>query len=350
MRFILECGILAPSGDNTQPWRFRIVSDSEIELRLFKSDNAAHFFEAGNRTLYLSCGAVIENMRVAASKFGNQLHANFFPIAQDPLLVARLQIKRSNQNKSKHLDVLPKRLTNRKFFSKQGIPADLPLELAGLSSGAARVRLIGNTEPGFKQLAALIGKSERIRFENKKVHTEFTPVLRFTRHESEATRDGLDVRTFEAGPLSPLIFRAGKNWGGQKALNVFGFSRQIFFYTYFLALSSDAIGFVAADSFSELDFLKGGEVVERIWHELTVKGYYLQPMESFPVFLINWQLNQLKDFSDAQKELFLTLKNEFYSLTGTEESQGLIFMFRVGRASAPKVRSLRKPLECFIQP
>jgi hypothetical protein len=66
---ILEWAKWAPSGDNTQPWRFEIVSDGQVNVHGF--DTRAHcVYDLGGQASHLALGALLENMRLAATRFG----------------------------------------------------------------------------------------------------------------------------------------------------------------------------------------------------------------------------------------------------------------------------------------
>src|SRR5438552_3142737 len=66
---LLAAAARAPSGDNCQPWWFRIEQDQRISIG-FRPDRARSFFDFGFRGTYVSVGAVIENMRVQAASEG----------------------------------------------------------------------------------------------------------------------------------------------------------------------------------------------------------------------------------------------------------------------------------------
>jgi nitroreductase len=66
---ILRYASLAPSSHNTQPWRVKIISDSEF---IIQSDSTRWLpkVDPDNRELLLSIGAFWENLDQAALAFG----------------------------------------------------------------------------------------------------------------------------------------------------------------------------------------------------------------------------------------------------------------------------------------
>ena len=66
---ILDLARWAPSGDNTQPWRFEIVDEHHI--RVHGSDTRDHvLYDYDGRASHIAHGALLETMRIAATRFG----------------------------------------------------------------------------------------------------------------------------------------------------------------------------------------------------------------------------------------------------------------------------------------
>ena len=59
---LISAAVLAPSGDNTQPWRFEIDEDaSTIKVMVDESRDRSPM-NAGQRMSRIACGAAVENM------------------------------------------------------------------------------------------------------------------------------------------------------------------------------------------------------------------------------------------------------------------------------------------------
>ncbi len=69
---ILDLARWAPSGDNSQPWRFQILGEDRVRISVTcKSDNIYEYAD-GQPTL-LAAGFLLETMRIAASRFGRAM-------------------------------------------------------------------------------------------------------------------------------------------------------------------------------------------------------------------------------------------------------------------------------------
>src|SRR5215469_3558917 len=66
---ILDIARWAPSGDNRQPWSFRVKSDRDVEVLIRRTDSNVYEYRHGEPTL-ISAGALLENIEIAAPAFG----------------------------------------------------------------------------------------------------------------------------------------------------------------------------------------------------------------------------------------------------------------------------------------
>jgi hypothetical protein len=356
---ILEKGVLAPSADNLQPWKFKIDTNY-IEL-LLDSDRIKNFCDEGYSVPCISAGAVIENIRIAARALGYEIALRYFPNEKNPLLAAVITFTAGSSKNTRHLEVLDKRATNRKFYKiRKKISAAFYSRLSAIAEEENQARLIWiRTEhPAYQKLARLLSQADQLRFENKRLIKELTDCLRFNQSETNRTKDGLDLKTFEAGfggnflfrlisffEKSRLLSRAGLNL---PYLRILGLSFILGWHTQLQLRSSQALGLLVTGGHSAEDYLRGGEMMERLWHEATQLELSIQPLEALPIFIINYNLTGGPDFTPKQREVLERLKRDFYAAFGINDAHGLILLFRIGYAAPPSARSLRRPLESFL--
>ena len=349
LKKITEKGILAPSADNLQPWLFKI-GDSEVDLFLDKK-YTNNFCDENYLIPYLSMGAVIENMRVAAAEWRLELSASYFPARDNPLHVALLAFRETTPKNHPHFKALDERTTNRKFYNlARKIEPTTYAQLNRVVDQEKGFKLlwIKNQDVAYKKLTRLIGSADQLRFEIERLHKELIATLRFNQEEVEKTKDGLDLKTFETGWAGSLLFSSLRSWACLKSLNHIGMSRLFNFYAQLQMSSSQAVGLLVSKTNRPIDYVRGGELMERLWHEITLLKLSLQPIEALPVFIINLNLTDSRDLSDKQKKKLKELKSAFYSLFEIDDRNGLILLFRMGYAPPPSARSLRKPLREFL--
>jgi hypothetical protein len=86
LRFLLRYAVLAPSGHNTQPWRFR-VADGRVWLYADRSRRLP-VADPEDRELTISCGAALFYLRLAMRYFGQAETVEALPDPGDPDLLA----------------------------------------------------------------------------------------------------------------------------------------------------------------------------------------------------------------------------------------------------------------------
>lgn len=349
---LISKGIRAPSADNLQPWKFQLSASGRSLSLFLDRDKVNHYCDYGLYAPYLSVGAVIENIRVAAFQLGYELHIHYFPDRENMLYAADLSVTKLKSVQSAfHFDCLDKRATNRKFYQfGKKIPAEHLTQLSDLVLGESNYQLLWVTpdDPRYSELCRQVGEADQLRFEIKRLHDDLISILRLRPQEANDSRDGLDVRSLESGPLGPLMFQMASKWPRMVCLNALGLSRFFNQYAQVQMRSSSASGLIVASSRSAFDFLRGGEVMEKLWHECSRLGLSIQPMEALPIFILNLQQNETASLSHKQLQRLEKLKARFLNLFHLNDEYGLVFLFRIGYATPSQNRSQRRPVETFI--
>ena len=85
IRQMIRCAIMAPSGNNTQPWLFKISNDAikimpDMSRRLPVADR-------DDRELFISLGAALENILIAAPQFGFNAEYEVIDSESDKILI-----------------------------------------------------------------------------------------------------------------------------------------------------------------------------------------------------------------------------------------------------------------------
>jgi nitroreductase len=143
VRRLLTAAGQAPSVLNTQPWRFR-VRDEVVEL-LADWDRWLPVSDPRGRSLHVSCGAALYNLRIAARASGRRPVVRLLPDAPEASeVLARVDLSAcepATAEARRLYGMIPRRRTNRAPFDARLVP---PGVLADLRTAAAveRARLL----------------------------------------------------------------------------------------------------------------------------------------------------------------------------------------------------------------
>jgi nitroreductase len=113
----------APSIFNTQPWRWRVTSDS-LELRADPSRRLVSTDPQG-RLLMLSCGAAVHHARVALAAEGWDAAVDRTPERDEPGLLARIRIDRQtapDPQAQQLCRAITRRRSDRRAFGERQVP------------------------------------------------------------------------------------------------------------------------------------------------------------------------------------------------------------------------------------
>jgi nitroreductase len=122
-RRVVEVACLAPSVRNSQPWHWRVVGTSRIDLSADRSRQPGAG-QADSRNLALSCGAALHHVIVAGHALGLTSEVTLVPAASEPDLLARIELSPGHPpaDALETLDLIGQRRTDRRRFTSWPIP------------------------------------------------------------------------------------------------------------------------------------------------------------------------------------------------------------------------------------
>lgn len=151
LRFLLRYAVLAPSSHNSQPWSFAIDGDT-VEISAVE-DRWLDVADRDRRELHLSIGCALENLCIAAERFGFDYQTQY-QTSRSPDSSVRVTFDPDREVTTSRpeglFEQLTERVTNRKLYT------DEPLEVSvvdllqdSLVSNDVHLHLIENPEiPG----------------------------------------------------------------------------------------------------------------------------------------------------------------------------------------------------------
>jgi hypothetical protein len=304
LEFLLRYAVLAPSSHNTQPWRFR----AEGARLMLLADRARwlRVADADQRELHVSLGCALENLRVAARHFGEELEVEPLPEPGGDGSVAILGLAPEaggHPHAAEHglFEAIRDRRTNRRVYRDQPLAPEDFLHLCDAGVPGACVFL---TSDG----------AIRRRVDELSVRAD---VVQFA---DPAWREELG-RWMSAGAFEMpwLVARMAK-----LAVTWLDLGRGTARRDVDLLDGAPAVGAVATPGTDGLAArLEAGGVFEHLWLRAATLGLALQPM------------NQILQVAELKREVAGLLPEG----SGTPQ-----VVFRVGHAEAVDSTTPRRPV------
>lgn len=169
LMFLLRYAILAPSGHNTQPWKFSIRTN-KISVYVDRTRNLP-VVDPDNREMYISAGCALANLLIAAEHFYLGYKLDYFPKGEEDELVTVAEFFVEELEKPEFPEDLFAsvilRHTNRNEYDTRAINEER-LQKLKVCADEKGFRLDLIKEPQTKsEVAELIARGDVIQMSNK---------------------------------------------------------------------------------------------------------------------------------------------------------------------------------------
>lgn len=346
---ILERARWAPSGDNTQPWRFEILDDSNFLIHGRDTRDWCVYDLQGHAS-QIAIGALMENIAIAASEQG--LRAEFnrrleapstgpiidVSLAQDPAVV-----------RDDLVDFITERVTQRRPVSTKRLTDEQKAALEHSVGSDYGVAWIEGSSPRWR-MAKLLSRSAKIRLTIPEAYDVHKRIIEWDARFSE---DKIPDQAVGLDRLGLKLMRwAMSSWERVNFLNTFLAG------TWIPRLQLDLLpGYLCGAHFiifarSDIngidDYLLGGRAVQRFWLTTTQQQLQFQP-EMTPLIFANYVAEQITFSHKAGiQRLAKNVASELTTLFGEDACTKGIFMGRLGTGKTPISRSTRRSLESLM--
>ena len=342
---ILDLARWAPSGDNTQPWRFEVVDD--LRLRVHGTDTRDHIlYDFDGHPSHIAHGALLETMRIAASGFGlaagweieskagdhNPIYdVHFSPnpaLVRDPLFAC-----------------IETRTVQRRPMKTTPLTATQRKALVAAAGDDFRVRLFES--PGERRrVAGLLWRSAKIRLTCPEAYPVHKEIIEW---RARYSKDRIPEQAVGVDPATARLME----WVMHSWKRVTFFNRFLF-GTVAPRIQLDLLPALCCAAHllvspknapAELeDWIKLGIAWQRVWLTATHQGLHFQPQMTPVIF--RWYVQAGRRFS-TEPTLFeqaTRLSGSFERMAQATQSDNFGFFARVGTSPVPRSRSIRLDL------
>lgn len=331
---ILEAGVQAPSGSNSQPWEFKIRDNWIYIFALPEKDHPVLNYRY--RGTWVAHGALIENIVIASSALGYEAKTNIFPDRNEPKLTAIIDLKKTKSKEETLYPYIFQRCTNRKSYEITPLTSNQKAEILNTQKEIEGVELKLIDEPETLKIAGnVLSTNEIVMFGNKILHRLFFKELVWEKGEEKD--GGLYTKTLELKLPQEFMLRIIKHWPIMKIMNSLGIARSIAAENAKVYSSSAAVGALIVDDKDE-NFINAGRMIERIWLKAGKMGLSFHLLTGV---LFLWQRitnGETEGFSEEHVNMVKGAYQNLAQIFGVD--QGIIaLIFRIGEDGQPSARS-----------
>lgn len=341
---IVKAGVLAPSGDNCQPWQI-YFDRSKLFVKIIESRDTS-LYNVKNIASYIASGAMIENIIITAKSLGYSVSVSLFPESEDLSLVAILTFTEGQTDQDPLLPFIDTRCVNRKVFKQEILPPEAKTSLLNVIEkfNGAELYFVED-EKNKKKLSEILSLNDKILFENKNLHDFLFKHLRWSKEEAELTRDGMGIDSLELGVLQSRMFKLLSSWNLVRFLNFFGFSSFVTYRSFKLCNDSPALCMLLMKDRGLESFVNGGRAFQRIWLTASSLDLSLHPVTGVTFLMERLKMSKGDGLTPHHQKLLKNLESKIKDIIPLDENKSIIMAFRLGYADPPSDKSLRLPLD-----
>lgn len=342
---ILERARWAPSGDNTQPWRFEIASADHLVVHGF--DTRDHVvYDLDGHPSQLAIGALLETIVIAASAERLTCRIERRPDTPETHLLIDVRFSPSPSVAADPLaPFIEQRVVQRRPMSPRPLTAEQKNTLAAaLPAGYSVVWFEGWAKR--HRMARLLFDNAKIRLNIPEAYQVHKSVIEWGTRYSE---DKIPSQAVGVDPLTERLMQwAMASWQRIEFLNKWllgdlapriqlDLLPGLFCAAHFALLSPHSLRTID-------DYLAAGRAMQRFWLTASSLGLLCQP-EMTPVIFSRYYRCGMSFTAHPRwlsyaGKLNIRLAETFHD----NDLNALFFLGRIGTSPAPITRSTRKPL------
>ncbi len=201
---MLEYGMKAPSGHNTQPWKFKINKNNIEVYPNFEQE--LPIVDKPHRELFISLGCAVTNICITANQLGYAYQREI--IQKNKEIFIRINLNKELANKNPLFQQIDKRQTNRSVYKNKLLSQDTIDKLRKLRiNPPVSIYFYQKGTEDFNKLSDFVYEGNRILFNNKDFKSELLDWIRFNQKDIENNKDGLAYNVLGSPSLPKWIGR-----------------------------------------------------------------------------------------------------------------------------------------------
>lgn len=274
-KILISFAICAPSGHNSQPWKFQTTENQIIVMP--DMSKTLKVVDGENRELFISLGCAVENMQIAATLYGYESDYEYI----DGKIVVTFR-QSETVTPDPLLDQIKKRHTHRGEFTGKKIPSDLIKILQSVEKEQNTDFAIFDGETNeAKLIKEKIYLGNDIQMSDTAFKNELVEWMRFNKKDIKENQNGLCYNV--------LGFPATPKFVGKKMVRMFLSPKAQNKTDNGVNNSASAFCLFSTAAKSEADYIAVGKTLERVLLKITelnlAYSFSNQPCEVEPLSL-----------------------------------------------------------------
>lgn len=343
---ILNLARWAPSGDNTQPWRFEVVNNGHVVVHGF--DTREHcVYDLQGHASQLALGTLLETLAIAAT--GEGMQATTHRRRDLPDTRPTFDVKFASQVEPRSdplLPYIPLRCTQRRVFQVRPLSRHERDNLEAALPSGYRVHWLEGVSAKVR-MAKLLFANTGIRLTIPEAYEVHKHVIQW---HARYSNDRIPDQAVGVDPLTTRLMEwTLQSWSRVRFMNRYlaGTLLPRLELDIMPALACAAHFLIVADHTPQGidDFVAGGRALQRFWLTAAQLGLQLQP-EMTPLIFASYVRQNRRFTTDEagwRKARHLLIGLE--KIWGGTHSELAVFMGRIGAGPAPRARSTRLALD-----
>lgn len=348
---ILDLARWAPSGDNTQPWKFKILSDEEV-LVIGSDTQSWCLYDFNGWPSQMAHGALLETMRIAATGFGVRATWKFHGMSEEGEYLYRVLFERSDSSPMDPLfPFIEQRTVQRRPMSMKPLSPAMRASLIDTVGNEFELKFLSSFSERMA-VAKLLWSSARIRLTSPEAYRVHREIIEWG---AKYSKDKIPEKAVGVDWMTARLMQ----WVLQDWHRVEFFNRYLF-GTVLPRVQLDFLPAVCCASHVFLlpkarlagvgNYVKTGVAMQRLWLTATSLGLHLQPQMTPLIF--RWYARTGKSLSSIRAVLNHNSESLAVSielLAGVEPHLPIGFFCRLGESKTPSSRSLRLGLKDLLR-
>lgn len=347
---ILDIARWAPSGDNAQPWKFRITGDRDLDVFIQRTNPNIYEYREGEPTL-LSAGGLLENIEIAAPAFGLKARWRYTGSADGIDCIAVHFSDTEALPTSELLGEIARRSVDRRPYKMLALTGEHKERLAEALGEGMQIQWFESLSRR-RSIAVLSGLATRIRLAIQETFSVHRNIVDWENSKSE---HGIPSLALGLDRMTLLLTRwSMANWGRTRFMNAMGAPT-------FASLQMDALPGLFCSSYfvirlkrlsgepgtAVVETIKAGQSIQRFWLTASRLGLVMQPCIAPLAFWVHSASGRNFTSNNSARKAAGRLAKAAEALLGQNEN--VVFLGRIGwPRNVLESRSTRLRLEHLL--